>query len=69
MDKLYGNIEKSRLELKILSQLNAFNLFKTEGLDSVKDLFPEEIDFVLANGQMEYDEVKNVLINKLRDID
>ena len=69
MNKIYGDIEKSKLEFKILSQLNAFSIFKTEGLDRVKEMFPNEMDFVLSNGQKEYEEVKNVLINQLKKID
>ena len=45
-----------------MEQLQAFNLFRKEGMKAVERMFPEHKAFVEANKKKSYNEVKQELI-------
>jgi hypothetical protein len=46
----------------LMEQLQAFNLFRKEGMKAVERMFPEHKAFVEANKKKSYNEVKQELI-------
>ena len=46
-----------------MEQLQAFNLFRKEGMEAVERMFPEHKSFVEANKDRSYNEVKRELMS------
>jgi len=46
----------------LMEQLQAFNLFRKEGMKAVERMFPEHKNFVEANKSRSYNEVKQELM-------
>ena len=61
-------IAKASSEAKIMAKMNAFYLFKNEGVERVAELFPDEKDFVVDNEHKSYEEVKKDLLNDLKSL-
>lgn len=61
-------IAKASSEAKIMAKMNAFYLFKNEGLERVAELFPDEKDFVVDNEHKSYEEVKKDLLSELKSL-
>ena len=47
----------------LMEQLQAFNLFRKEGMKAVERMFPEHKSFVKANKDKSYNEVKRELMS------
>ena len=50
-------------------KLTAFYVFATDGMERVKSLFPEHVEFVEANAQKSYEDVKAELLDLIDNKD
>lgn len=52
-------------EQDIMEKMNAFYYFKQDGIESVKRIFPDQLEFIQANKNKTYDQVKKELLQEL----
>ena len=57
------------IESQMERKLTAFYVFATDGIERVKSMFPEQVEFVEANAEKSYDDVKAELMALLGNKD